>query len=75
MWSDAIIAELNRSRPGARFEELAESFGEVGYNKDGRLTISPDFPSGGGTGSGKSRPSLSLKLSNYALLSGGISIS
>jgi len=49
----------------ARFEDLSESFGEVGYNKDGRMTISPDFP--------KSK-ALSLKLSNYALLSGGISI-
>ncbi|KXX79663.1 hypothetical protein MMYC01_202555 [Madurella mycetomatis] len=66
VWSDAIIAELNRARPNARFEDLAESFGEVGYNKDGRMTISPEFP--------KSR-ALSLKLSNYALLSGGISIS
>ncbi|KAL2018730.1 hypothetical protein VTK56DRAFT_436 [Thermocarpiscus australiensis] len=63
VWSDAIIAELNRARPEARFEELAESFCEVGYNKDGRMTISPDFP--------KAR-ALSLKLSNYALLSGGI---
>ncbi|KAK4162339.1 hypothetical protein QBC43DRAFT_78277 [Cladorrhinum sp. PSN259] len=65
VWSDAIVTELNRSRPTARFEELAESFGEVGYNKDGRMTISPDFP--------KSK-ALSLKLSNYALLS-GISVS
>lgn len=66
VWSDAIIAELNRSRPSVRFGELSESFGEVGYNKDGRMTISPDFP--------KSK-ALSLKLSNYALLSGGIQIS
>ncbi|KAK0610563.1 hypothetical protein B0T17DRAFT_500051 [Bombardia bombarda] len=60
VWSDAIISELNRVRPTTRFEDLAESFGEVGYNKDGRMTISPDFP--------KSK-ALSLKLSNYALLS------
>ncbi|KAK3367501.1 hypothetical protein B0H63DRAFT_83018 [Podospora didyma] len=66
VWSDAIISELNRVRPTTRFEDLAESFGEIGYNKDGRMTISPDFP--------KSK-ALSLKLSNYALLSGGISIS
>jgi hypothetical protein len=65
VWSDEIVAELNRVRPSARFESLADSFGEVGYNKDGRMTISPDFP--------KSR-ALSLKISNYALLSGGISI-
>ncbi|KAK4201737.1 hypothetical protein QBC40DRAFT_51917 [Triangularia verruculosa] len=66
VWSDEIVAELNVARPGARFEELAESFGEVGYNKDGRMTISPDFP--------RSK-SLSLKLSNYAMLSVGISVS
>ncbi|KAM7191909.1 hypothetical protein V8F33_008633 [Rhypophila sp. PSN 637] len=65
VWSDAIVTELNRVRPTAQFEDLSESFGEVGYNKDGRMTISPDFP--------KSK-ALSLKLSNYALLSGGISI-
>ncbi|KAK3322038.1 hypothetical protein B0H66DRAFT_531393 [Apodospora peruviana] len=65
VWSDEIITELNRVRPEARFEDLSESFGEVGYNKDGRMTISPEFP--------KSK-ALSLKLSNYALLSGGISI-
>ncbi|KAM7191135.1 hypothetical protein V8F20_009453 [Naviculisporaceae sp. PSN 640] len=65
VWSDAIVSELNRVRPMAQFEDLSESFGEVGYNKDGRMTISPDFP--------KSK-ALSLKLSNYALLSGGISI-
>lgn len=65
VWSDAIIAELNRVRPDARFEELSESFGVVGITKDGRMTISPDFP--------KSR-ALSLKLSNYALLHTGIAI-
>ena len=52
-------------RPDARFESMEESFGEVGYNKEGRLVISPDFP--------KSRV-LSLKLANYAMLSGGITI-
>ncbi|KAF3013492.1 hypothetical protein E8E14_005475 [Neopestalotiopsis sp. 37M] len=65
VWSDQIIAELNRVRPDARFESMAESFGEVGYNKENRLVISPDFP--------KSRV-LSLKLANYALLTGGITI-
>ncbi|KAK7985443.1 hypothetical protein PG996_005316 [Apiospora saccharicola] len=65
VWSDNIVAELNRVRPDARFEAMAESFGEVGYNKEGRLVISPDFP--------KSRV-LSLKLANYAMLSGGITI-
>ncbi|KAI0023910.1 hypothetical protein F4780DRAFT_776527 [Xylariomycetidae sp. FL0641] len=65
VWSDEIVATLNRVRPDIRFEELVESFGEVGYNKEGRLVISPDFPK---------RRVLSLKLANYAMLSGGITI-
>ncbi|KAI1077606.1 hypothetical protein F5B20DRAFT_572102 [Whalleya microplaca] len=65
VWSDEIVTEINRVRPDIRFEEMVESFGDIGYNKDGRLVISPDFP--------KSRV-LSLKLSNYAMLSGGITI-
>ncbi|KAH7027789.1 uncharacterized protein B0I36DRAFT_143520 [Microdochium trichocladiopsis] len=65
VWSDQIVAEINRVRPDIRFEELVESFGEVGYSKEGRLVISPDFP--------KSRV-LSLKLANYAMLAGGITI-
>lgn len=65
VWSDAIVAELNRTRPDAQFEDLAESFGEVGINKDGRMVISPEFP--------RSRV-LSLKLSNYAYLAGGIAV-
>jgi hypothetical protein len=59
------VAELNRVRPAACFEDLAESFGDVGHNKDGRMTVPSDFP--------RSRV-LSLKLANYAMLSGGISI-
>lgn len=62
MWSNAIVAELNNVRPTAYFEHLAESFGEIGYSKDGRVTISPEFPKSKG---------LSLKISNYALLTGG----
>ncbi|KAL1850138.1 hypothetical protein Daus18300_013066 [Diaporthe australafricana] len=65
VWSDAIVAELSRTRPDAQFEDLAESFGEVGINKDGRMVISPEFP--------RSRV-LSLKLSNYAYLAGGIAV-
>ncbi|KAI5859677.1 hypothetical protein GGS23DRAFT_600198 [Durotheca rogersii] len=65
VWSDEIVAEINHVRPDIRFEEMVESFGEVCYNKDGRLIISPDFP--------KSRV-LSLKLANYAMLSGAITI-
>ncbi|KAK1783224.1 hypothetical protein QBC45DRAFT_126601 [Copromyces sp. CBS 386.78] len=66
VWSDVIVSELNRVRPSIRFEELAESFGEVGYSKDGRIVINPDFP--------RAR-ALSLKLSNYHMLSGGVSMS
>ncbi|EOO02359.1 hypothetical protein UCRPA7_2118 [Phaeoacremonium minimum UCRPA7] len=65
VWSDAIVAELNRVRPQARFEELSESFGEFGLNKDGRMVISPEFP--------RSRV-LSLKLSNYQYLTGGVAV-
>jgi hypothetical protein len=68
VWSDAIIAEMNRARPNARFEELSESFGEVGYRKDGRMTFTPEFPT-------STSRAISLKLSNYALLSAGLSIS
>lgn len=59
------MAELNRVRPQARFEELSESFGEFGLNKDGRMVISPEFP--------RSRV-LSLKLSNYQYLTGGVAV-
>ncbi|KAL2133238.1 hypothetical protein VTI74DRAFT_2703 [Chaetomium olivicolor] len=65
VWSEAIIEELHEARPNARFEELSESFGEVAYRKDGRITITPEFP--------KSR-AMSLKLSNYALLSAGVPV-
>ncbi|KAK1753430.1 hypothetical protein QBC47DRAFT_43370 [Echria macrotheca] len=65
VWSNAIISELNRVRPSARFHELAETFGSCTLNKDGRMTFCPEFP--------KSR-ALSLKLSNYALLHTGIAI-
>ncbi|TEA14042.1 hypothetical protein C8034_v003793 [Colletotrichum sidae] len=63
VWSDNILAELNRVRPNAKFEQLIDTFGEVGFNKDGRMIISPDYP--------RSRV-LSLKLANYALLAGSV---
>jgi hypothetical protein len=58
------VAEMNRVRPFVQFDDLAESFGEVTINKDGRTVINPEFP--------KSR---SLKLSNYQYLTGAITIS
>ena len=66
MWSDSILKELSRVRPRVQFEQLSESFGDIGYVKDGRMLISPDYP--------RSRV-LSLKLSNYAMLQGAISAS
>ncbi|KAI0203502.1 hypothetical protein F4808DRAFT_21975 [Astrocystis sublimbata] len=62
VWSDQILEELQRVRPQIQFNEIVDSFGEVGYNKEGRLVINPDFP--------KSHV-LSLKLANYAMLAGG----
>jgi hypothetical protein len=82
VWSDAIIAEMNRARPAARFEELSETFGEVSFRKDGRMTFTPEFPAAGSSSSAaagglssSSRGAISLKLSNYALLSAGAGIS
>ncbi|KAK4098657.1 hypothetical protein N658DRAFT_476566 [Parathielavia hyrcaniae] len=65
VWSDVIIAEMDSARPAARFEELCESFGEVSYRKDGRMTLTPEFPTSAIS---------SLKISNYALLNGGFLI-
>ncbi|KAK4136279.1 hypothetical protein BT67DRAFT_440433 [Trichocladium antarcticum] len=67
VWSDAILAELGRARPGARFDELAETFGEMGYSKDGHVTVGADFYRSPAN-------ARSLKLANYALLGGGVSI-
>lgn len=64
VWSDFILAELHKARPTAQFEELSESFGEIGYNKEGRLVIS--------TAPTSNSQFRSLKLANYALLSGSI---
>ncbi|CAK7225262.1 hypothetical protein SEUCBS140593_005844 [Sporothrix eucalyptigena] len=59
VWSDTIVAELNRVRPDIFWEELSESIGERTLSKDGRLIINAEFP--------KKRV-VSLKLSNYAYL-------
>jgi hypothetical protein len=63
VWSDHIVAEMNRVRPTVQFDDLAESFGEVSVNKEGRMVINPEFP--------RSR---SLKLANYQYLTGAITI-
>ncbi|ROT39975.1 hypothetical protein SODALDRAFT_274751 [Sodiomyces alkalinus F11] len=64
VWSDFILTELHKARPTAQFEELSDSFGEIGYNKEGRLVIS--------TAPTSKSQFRSLKLANYALLSGSI---
>ncbi|TWU76194.1 hypothetical protein ED733_003369 [Metarhizium rileyi] len=65
VWSDAIVAELSRVRPGVNFTELCENFGNISYSKDGRMVIMPDYP--------RTRIS-SLKLSNYQSLATRITI-
>ena len=47
------------------YEELRETFGEVSYNKDGRMVISPDYPG---------PRVLGLKMANYSLLSDGVTM-
>lgn len=59
VWSDTIVAELNRVRPESQWEELSETFGEMTVSKDGRMVINAEFP--------KKRV-VSLKLSNYDYL-------
>lgn len=58
------MEDLTRTRPRAAFVEKSESFGDVG-SKDGQLLTSQTFS--------KSRP-LSIKVSSYLSLSGGITI-
>ncbi|KHN94536.1 uncharacterized protein MAM_07591 [Metarhizium album ARSEF 1941] len=65
VWSDGIVAELSRVRPGVHFAELCESFGNISYGKDGRMMIMPEYP--------RTRIS-SLKLSNYRSLATRITI-
>lgn len=65
VWSDRILAEMGRVRPEVVFAELSESFGNIVYNKDGRMVITPEPP--------KTKIT-SLKLSNYRSLATGITI-
>ncbi|PMD51157.1 uncharacterized protein K444DRAFT_545809 [Hyaloscypha bicolor E] len=64
IWSDAIVDALARTRPKASFVEKSENLGDIGF-KDGQLLGSPVFS--------KTRP-LSVKVSSYMSLSGGITI-
>ncbi|KAM0255099.1 hypothetical protein ACHAQJ_006103 [Trichoderma viride] len=65
VWSDYIIAEMNRIRPNTTFPGLSDTFGNIVYSKDGRMIIAPE----------PSRPRItSLKLSNYRSLATRITI-
>lgn len=65
IWSPSIVDALASSRPTASFVENAEILGELEVNKDGQFTTPATFS--------KFRP-LSIKVSNYLALSGGITI-
>lgn len=65
VWSEQIIDEMVRVRPDVVFPELSDSFGNVGFNKEGRMTITPEHPR---------RQITSLKLSNYRSLMPRITI-
>ncbi|KAM0455318.1 hypothetical protein ACHAPV_000614 [Trichoderma viride] len=65
VWSEQIIAEMNRVRPETTFPGLSDTFGNIVYSKDGRMIIAPE----------PSRPRItSLKLSNYRSLATRITI-
>ncbi|ESZ98322.1 hypothetical protein SBOR_1315 [Sclerotinia borealis F-4128] len=65
IWSSIIVDALAKSRPSASFVEKAETLGELEVNKDGQFMTPATFS--------KFRP-LSIKVSNYLPLSGGITI-
>ncbi|KAG5926103.1 hypothetical protein E4U53_003160 [Claviceps sorghi] len=65
VWNDTILAEMGRVRPHVSFAELSDSFGNISYNKDGRMVIVPEYP--------RTRIT-SLKLSNYRSLATRITI-
>ena len=65
VWSEAIVDEMQRVRPAAEFEELSDTFGTIGYTKDGRMTIAPEPPRTKIT---------SLRMSNYRQLATRITI-
>jgi hypothetical protein len=65
VWSGEILSEMNRVRPNVQWNELSDSFGNIVYNKEGRMVISPEEPG---------RKITSLKLSNYRMLSHRINI-
>lgn len=64
LWSESIIEHLARTRPAATFLEKPENLDEIGF-KDGQLLSAPTYS--------KTRP-LSIRVSSYLALSGGITI-
>lgn len=65
VWSEKIIEEMARVRPQVSFGELSHSFGNITYNKEGRMVVAPESPNAKIT---------SLKLENYRLLAHRITI-
>jgi len=64
LWSESIIEHLEKTRPTAMFVEKPENLEDIGF-KDGQLLNAPTFS--------KTRP-LSIRVSSYVALSGGITI-
>jgi hypothetical protein len=64
LWSESILQSLERTRPNATYLEKPGSLGDIGF-KDGQLFTPPLMS--------KTRP-LSIKMSTYVTLSGGITI-
>lgn len=60
VWSDRIINAMARARPGSKFTDLSETFGNISYTKEGRIVITPEYP--------RTRIT-SLKLANYQIFS------
>ncbi|KEZ41464.1 Uncharacterized protein SAPIO_CDS7605 [Scedosporium apiospermum] len=59
VWSEALLRELGRVRPMAQYEELTENFGDLAWNKDGRLYVSTQ---------GNRLRVRSLKISSYRII-------
>ncbi|KAF4124928.1 hypothetical protein GMORB2_3767, partial [Geosmithia morbida] len=60
VWSGDILSEMSAARPYAQWDDLTDSFGNIVYNKEGRMVMSPQVPG---------KKMTSLKLTNYRLLS------
>lgn len=65
VWSEKIISEMARVRPQVTFADISHSFGNITYNKEGRMVVTPENPNA---------KISSLKLDNYRLLAHRITI-